>query len=72
MPSDTIPTAYTREALTSNASEIDYGGETRAPPASAMGSGIFTNQGWTHAAYQRTIGYYPQAGWLNSLTPSQS
>jgi hypothetical protein len=47
-------------ALASQAAEIDYGGETTGttsfPP---MGSGAFANQGWQHAAYQRTIGYWP-------------
>ena len=51
-------------ALTSNATEIDYGGETVGTTSfPAMGSGAFANQGWQHAAYQRTIGYYtPQGG----------
>jgi len=67
---------YKGGALTGNASEIDYGGETVGttsfPP---MGSGVFANQGWTKAAYQRTIGYYKPAGGAlvnASLTPSQS
>jgi hypothetical protein len=50
-------------ALKSNATEIDYGGETVGttsfPP---MGSGAFANAGWQHAAYQRTIGYWPPQG----------
>ena len=63
-------------ALTGNASEIDYGGETVGtttfPP---MGSGHFANEGWQKAAYQRTIGYYPPQGgaMVNAnLTPSQN
>ena len=27
-----------------------------------MGSGVFANQGWQHAAYQRDIRYFPAAG----------
>ena len=68
-------TLYSGGALASKATEIDFGGETVGttsfPP---MGSGAFANQGWQHAAYQRTIGYWPPAGgaMLNaSLTPSQ-
>jgi hypothetical protein len=63
-------------ALTHNATEIDYGGETVGttsfPP---MGSGHFASEGWQKAAYQRTIGYYPPAGgaMVNAnLTPSAS
>jgi hypothetical protein len=69
-------TLYKGGALAGNAREIDYGGETVGttsfPP---MGSGAFANQGWTKAAYQRTIGYYPPAGgaMVNaSLTASQA
>lgn len=68
-------TIYKGGALTGNASEIDYGGETVGttsfPP---MGSGHFAAEGWQRAAYQRTIGYYqPQGGAMvnASLTPSQ-
>ncbi len=67
---------YRGGALAAHASEIDYGGEvvgtTSFPP---MGSGAFANQKWQHAAYQRTIGYWPPAGgaMLNaSLTASQA
>jgi hypothetical protein len=56
-------TLYQGGPLASKATEIDYGGETTGttsfPP---MGSGAFANQGWQHAAYQRTIGYWPPAG----------
>jgi hypothetical protein len=68
-------TLYGGGALAGNASEIDYGGETVGtvsfPP---MGSGLFANQGWQRAAYQRTIGFYPPQGgaMVNAnLTPSQ-
>lgn len=69
-------TLYSGGALTTQAAEIDYGGETVGttsfPP---MGSGAFANAGWQRAAYQRTIGYWPPAGgaMLNAnLTPSAS
>lgn len=69
-------TLYKGGALASNATEIDYGGETVGttsfPP---MGSGRFAKEGWQKAAYQRTIGYWtPQGGAMvnASLTPSQS
>jgi hypothetical protein len=69
-------TLYRGGALAGNSTEIDYGGETVGtttfPP---MGSGAFANQGWTKAAFQRTIGYYPPLGgaMVNaSLTPSQA
>jgi hypothetical protein len=69
-------TLYQGGALATQAAEIDYGGETTGttsfPP---MGSGEFANQGWQHAAYQRTIGYWPPSGgaMINaSLTASQS
>ncbi len=69
-------TLYKGGALASNATEIDYGGETVGttsfPP---MGSGHFAKEGWQKAAYQRTIGYYPPAGgaMVNAnLTASQS
>jgi hypothetical protein len=69
-------TLFRGGALTSHATEIDYGGEvvgtTTFPP---MGSGHFANDGWTEAAYQRTIGYWTPLGgaMINaSLTPSQS
>lgn len=43
-----------------NATEIDFGGETTGistwPP---MGTGVFANKGYTEAAYQRNICYYP-------------
>jgi len=57
-------TLFKGGALTSHASEIDYGGEvvgtTSFPP---MGSGHFANEGWQKAAYQHTIGYWtPQGG----------
>jgi hypothetical protein len=63
-------------ALRSKAAEIDYGGETVGttsfPP---MGSGAFASAGWQHAAYQRTIGYWPPQGgaMVNAnLTTSQA
>ena len=69
-------TLYRGGALAGSASEIDYGGEvvgtTTFPP---MGSGAFANQGWQHAAYQRTIGYWPPQGgaMINAnLTASQA
>lgn len=69
-------TLYKGGALTVQASEIDYGGETVGtttfPP---MGSGAFANTGFGHAAYQRTIGYWTPAGgaMINAnLTPSAS
>jgi hypothetical protein len=56
-------TLFRGGALTNNASEIDFGGETVGttsfPP---MGSGHFAEEGWQRAAYQRTIGYYPPQG----------
>lgn len=46
--------------LATNATEIDYGGETVGttswPP---MGGGAFANQGWQKAACQSDIRYYP-------------
>jgi hypothetical protein len=67
---------YGNGALSQHATEIDYGGEvvgtTSFPP---MGSGAFANQGWQHAAYQRTIGYWPPTGgaMINAnLTASQA
>ena len=69
-------TLYGTGALKSNAAEIDYGGETVGttsfPP---MGSGAFANQGWQHAAFQRTIGYWTPLGgaMINAnLTSSQA
>jgi hypothetical protein len=62
-------------ALKTSASEIDYGGETVGttsfPP---MGSGAYANAGFQHAAYQRTIAYYPSAGGMvnANLTTSQA
>jgi Neprosin len=54
---------YRGGAMATKASECDYGGEvvgtTSWPP---MGSGVFANQGWQHAAYQRDIRYFPAAG----------
>jgi hypothetical protein len=68
-------TLYQGGALATQASEIDYGGETTGTTSfSPMGSGAFANQGWQRAAYQRTIGYWPPQGgaMINaSLTPSQ-
>jgi hypothetical protein len=50
-------------ALATQASEIDFGGETAGttsfPP---MGSGLFANQGLQRAAFQRTIGYWAPSG----------
>jgi hypothetical protein len=54
---------YRNGAMASGAAGIDYGGETVGttsfPP---MGSGVFANQGYQHAAYQRDIRYFPAAG----------
>jgi hypothetical protein len=68
-------TLYAGGPLATKATEIDYGGETVGttsfPP---MGSGEFASAGWQHAAYQRTIGYWPPPGgaMINaSLTPVQ-
>ena len=67
-------TLFKGGALTHNATEIDFGGETVGttsfPP---MGSGHFAAEGWQRAAYQRAIGYYPPAGGAmvnGNLTPS--
>lgn len=66
---------YRGGALTSQAAEIDYGGEvvgtSTFPP---MGSGAFASAGWQKAAYQRAINYYPPGGGaVNAkLTPSQA
>jgi hypothetical protein len=59
-----FPTSiYRGGALTSQASEIDYGGETVGttswPP---MGSGAFASAGWQQAAYQRQIHYFATGG----------
>jgi hypothetical protein len=68
-------TIYQGGALSGNASEIDYGGETVGTISfPQMGSGLYANEGWQRAAYQRTIGYYPPQGgaMINAnLTPSQ-
>ncbi len=67
---------YKGGALTHNATEIDYGGETVGTTSfPQMGSGHFASEGWQKAAYQRTIGYYPVAGGAPvnaNLTPSAS
>jgi hypothetical protein len=67
-------TLYGTGALQTSAAEIDYGGETVGtttfPP---MGSGAFADRGWQHAAYQRTVGYWPPLGgaMINAnLTPA--
>jgi hypothetical protein len=67
---------YRGGALATQASEIDYGGETTGttsfPP---MGSGAFANQGWQRAAYHRAVGYWPPPGgaMINAnLTASQA
>ena len=67
-------TLFRGGALTHNATEIDFGGETVGttswPP---MGSGHFAAEGWQRAAYQRTIGYYPPQGGAmvdGNLTPA--
>ena len=66
---------YKGGALTSHATEIDYGGEVVGTTSFPhMGSGAFANAGWQKAAYQRAIGYWTPAGgnMINaSLTPSQ-
>jgi hypothetical protein len=68
-------TIYNGGAMATNATEIDYGGETVGTTSfPAMGSGEFAKAGWQHAAYQRNIGYWPPAGgaMINAnLTPSQ-
>ena len=62
---------YGNGAMATQASEIDYGGETVGttsfPP---MGGGVFANQGQGHAAYHRDIRFFPAAGGNNvaSLT----
>jgi Neprosin/Pentapeptide repeats (8 copies) len=54
---------YKGGALASQASSIDYGGETVGTTSwPQMGSGAFANAGWQQAAYQRDIRYYPTAG----------
>jgi hypothetical protein len=66
---------YGNGALSTNANEIDYGGETVGTTSfPAMGSGAFANQGYQRAAYQRTVAYYPSGGGgLNaSLTAAQA
>lgn len=66
---------YRNGAMATQATGIDYGGETVGttswPP---MGGGAFANQGWQHAAYQRDIRYFPSAGGnvVASLTPAQA
>jgi hypothetical protein len=69
-------TLYQGGALASNATEIDYGGETVGTTSfPTMGSGEFANQGWQRAAYQHTIGYWPPLGgaMINAnLTPAQA
>jgi len=73
------PTAlYNGGQMASNATDIDYGGETLEqsfwPP---MGSGAFAAQGYQQAAYQRDIYYFdstgsPQPAVLNPQQPSPS
>src|SRR3954454_2491561 len=66
---------YRNGAMATQATGIDYGGETVGttswPP---MGGGAFANQGWQHAAYQRDIRYFPSAGGnvVASVTPAQA
>jgi hypothetical protein len=52
---------FNRGQLTRHAEYVKYGGEVASTDASSgtgqMGSGKFTNTGWSHAAYQRTIYY---------------
>jgi hypothetical protein len=66
---------YRNGAMATQATEIDYGGETVGttswPP---MGGGAFANQGWQHAAFQRDVRYFPSAGGnvAASLTPVQA
>jgi hypothetical protein len=44
------------------ATDIDYGGEVTGAVSGQMGSGQFASTGWQHAAYQRTIFYFPTGG----------
>jgi len=66
---------YRNGAMATQATGIDYGGETVGttswPP---MGGGAFANQGWQHAAYQRDIRYFPSPGGnvVASVTPAQA
>jgi len=54
---------YNNGALASNASSIDYGGETVGTTSwPAMGGGEFADTGWQKAAYQRNINYYSTTG----------
>jgi hypothetical protein len=66
---------YQGGQMTSNAQLIQFGTETYAtsgvwPPA---GSGEFSNQGWSYAAYQRDLSYFSTSGEFISddLTPYQ-
>ncbi|HEX6444005.1 MAG TPA: neprosin family prolyl endopeptidase [Streptosporangiales bacterium] len=66
---------YDGGQLTTNATEILYGGETVCKAVSwpDMGSGAFAAAGWQQAAYQRNIYYYPPVGgaqWTK-LTPEE-
>jgi len=69
---------YNGGEMSRNATQIDYGGETCCmSPWPQMGSGKFPSEGWSQAAYQRTIFYTTQNGsggtgvWA-SLTPSEA
>ena len=65
---------YQNGPMATQATEIDYGGETVGntsyPP---MGSGAFANQGTGNAAYQRNIYYFPPTGGAQqaALTPAE-
>ncbi len=61
-----FPTSiYNSGAMATNADQFLMGGETVCEEGGvwpAMGSGAFASAGWTHAAYQRDIFYFPTTG----------
>jgi hypothetical protein len=64
---------YGSGQLSKYATQIDYGGEVTGTSSGQMGSGAFANRGWSYAAFQRRIYYFPTSGssaWAN-LTASQ-